>query len=200
MKKITTFEEFVDGIQRAGWLDTQDAQHQRLRAFWERLQLSTSPSDNSLTLLHFNERLLDILSDWRFAAEGSDHFALAFVQERRDEVLELHRGVPREKQVKEKPTPAPAPAPHLPVNDGGPAFPGVAGANGCGNSVPTTLNGSVQYVEYNQGLSLRDWFAGQALANQNIEEHSGKKWADRVAEQAYRIADAMIAARNLPSS
>lgn len=44
-------------------------------------------------------------------------------------------------------------------------------------------------------MSLRDWFAGQALANGNIEDHSGPEWADRVAEQAYRIADAMIKAR-----
>lgn len=44
-------------------------------------------------------------------------------------------------------------------------------------------------------VDLRDYFAGQALANGNIEEHSGPQWADRVAEQAYKIADAMLKAR-----
>lgn len=77
------------------------------------------------------------------------------------------------------------------INDGGPAFPqtvpaGVIGA-GCG-----------PHVEW--GMTLRDYFAAAALANGNIEEHTGAGWADRVADQAYRIADAMIAARGGKSS
>ena len=47
-----------------------------------------------------------------------------------------------------------------------------------------------------KGLSMRDWFAGMALSNRNVEEHSGLKWADYVADQAYAIADAMLKARN----
>ena len=50
-------------------------------------------------------------------------------------------------------------------------------------------------------LSLRDWFAGQALsqiahyamADGWIE--SGPHWRDAVAYEAYKFADAMIAAR-----
>lgn len=76
-----------------------------------------------------------------------------------------------------------------PINDGGPAFPehhyfdpsrGQYGMHmtasdvGCG------------------GMSLRDWFAGQALAQ---PECSGFSKPSEMAEAAYNIADAMIAAR-----
>jgi hypothetical protein len=69
--------------------------------------------------------------------------------------------------------------------DGGPAFP---------------------VTEYGNGMSLRDWFAGQALAGLNIDD-----WCDSVttdptmdagraygalAKFAYNAADAMIAERN----
>jgi hypothetical protein len=41
------------------------------------------------------------------------------------------------------------------------------------------------------GMSLRDWFAGQALASIRL-----KAWTDKdVATAAYSYADAMIAAR-----
>jgi hypothetical protein len=44
------------------------------------------------------------------------------------------------------------------------------------------------------GMSLRDWFAGQALASMGIMEL--KAWASKdVATAAYSYADAMIAAR-----
>ena len=39
------------------------------------------------------------------------------------------------------------------------------------------------------GMSLRDWFAGQALANVYA---FNERDADRVAEYAYEVADAMI--------
>ena len=61
------------------------------------------------------------------------------------------------------------------TEDGGPAFP----------------QDSDQYGP--QGMSLRDWFAGQALAG-NI----GNPWAtdaEALALRFYKIADAMIAAR-----
>jgi hypothetical protein len=77
-----------------------------------------------------------------------------------------------------------------PINDGGPAFP----------QTITFCDGQPQiagqYFENSEGMTMRDWFAGQALANSNIEEHCGMEWADRVADQAFRIADAMIAARS----
>ena len=71
-----------------------------------------------------------------------------------------------------------------PIDDGGPAF-------------PIPLNpGEFWNAEKNgnpNGISLRMWLAGMALANRNIEEHNGVDWAEKVAEQALRIADALIA-------
>ncbi|MFZ5666918.1 MAG: hypothetical protein ACOY7L_17030 [Pseudomonadota bacterium] len=44
------------------------------------------------------------------------------------------------------------------------------------------------------GMALRDWFAGQALAGTNPFELSG--WGDaEIAERFYQIADAMLAER-----
>jgi hypothetical protein len=55
-----------------------------------------------------------------------------------------------------------------------------------------------------QGMSLRDWFAGQALPTlldseiNNSQPHSDEKpWAV-YAEMAYGIADAMLAERTKP--
>lgn len=75
---------------------------------------------------------------------------------------------------------------NTPTNDGGPAFP-----------VPDSHcpNGQVQYGSY--GMSLRDYFAGQALAGlltQPAEDEYGPKC---FAEAAYEMADAMLAARKL---
>jgi hypothetical protein len=56
-----------------------------------------------------------------------------------------------------------------------------------------------------RGMSLRDWFAGQAMQSENIAiaimVASGKtavpdNWNYDVAKGAYSIADAMIAERN----
>lgn len=76
-------------------------------------------------------------------------------------------------------------------NDGGPAFP-----------IPDTVhaNGQVQYGA--NGMSLRDWFAGQAL-QQFVDQRDHNVWAHErsaaaraeMATAAYNIADAMIAAR-----
>lgn len=72
--------------------------------------------------------------------------------------------------------------------DGGPAFPITAG-----NSV------------YAQGMSLRDWFAGQALAGMAgtttramyDEGYSVAEVKAALVRQAYGIADAMISAREV---
>jgi hypothetical protein len=66
-----------------------------------------------------------------------------------------------------------------PINDGGPAFPGPE----------TTTNP--------QGMSLRDWFAGQALAGM-LADHERNGYPKDYAKNAYLFADAMIAARNAP--
>lgn len=73
------------------------------------------------------------------------------------------------------------------IDDGGPAYP--HGYSAQANSMP--------------GMSLRDWFAGQALAgmlampehdNGNFHNNCGEPFIGP-ARYAYRMADAMIAAR-----
>lgn len=73
-------------------------------------------------------------------------------------------------------------------NDGGPAFPVY---------IPDERNletgeGIRQGMAW-PGASLRDWFAGMALANNKICEGGN---SDRDACYAYQWADAMLAARN----
>lgn len=62
------------------------------------------------------------------------------------------------------------------INDGGRAFPN---------------------PESGGGMTLRDYFAGQAMNSIMVEADSSNvgKW---VGEEAYKIADAMIAARGKP--
>lgn len=62
-------------------------------------------------------------------------------------------------------------------SDGGPAF-------------PIEMTGT----PYAPGMSLRDWFAGQALAGIMTNPVGGEQIS--VANKAYRIADAMLAARD----
>lgn len=48
------------------------------------------------------------------------------------------------------------------------------------------------------GMSLRDWFAGQALAGMQVMTLEG--WTNKdIGLQAYSIADAMLAAREAPN-
>jgi len=65
------------------------------------------------------------------------------------------------------------------INNGGPAFPTVAGQ-----------------TVYSNGMSLRDWFAGQALAGLCAHPESDNWEYLGIAASAYTQADAMIAARN----
>jgi hypothetical protein len=74
----------------------------------------------------------------------------------------------------------------LKINDGGAAFP----------------YGQKNHTERSsEGMSLRDWFAGQAighLAIQSITEgwaRGGPEWREETANEAYKFADAMIKAR-----
>ncbi len=69
------------------------------------------------------------------------------------------------------------------IDDGGAAFPKVG-----------RVNSDNQRVEEMQaGMSLRDWFAGQALAG--LTNDAEVFWP-RAATLAYEYADAMIATRN----
>lgn len=66
------------------------------------------------------------------------------------------------------------------INDGGPAF---AAANDHG---------------YQVGMTLRDWFAGQAIARLSIEQYaplSSARDFNSIAALCYRIADQMIIER-----
>lgn len=66
------------------------------------------------------------------------------------------------------------------LRDGGPAFPWSAFMTGENTYQPITQG----------GMSLRDWFAGQAL-----QRLIGSADADNVALEAYRYADAMLVVR-----
>lgn len=76
-------------------------------------------------------------------------------------------------------------------SDGGPAFPA---------SVAEVQGQAVHSCDYGlPGMSLRDWFAGQALIAIGYNDHvDGASDPERHAATAYRIADAMIAAREQP--
>ena len=70
------------------------------------------------------------------------------------------------------------------THDGGLAFPLVIEEEGC---IP----------QVHKGMSLRDWFAGQALAGLLCGRHGddfGDDWD--IGADAYGVADAMIAARS----
>jgi hypothetical protein len=69
------------------------------------------------------------------------------------------------------------------INDGGPAFP-VADT--------THWDGQIQYGS--NGMTLRDYFAGQALAG-FCAVPDRYNWLCDDAAFAYKIADAMLAAR-----
>lgn len=59
--------------------------------------------------------------------------------------------------------------------DGGPAFPAEA-------------------VLHNKGMTLRDWFAGQALIS--VTSNAYSRESASYAKHAYELADAMLAARS----
>ena len=75
-------------------------------------------------------------------------------------------------------------------NDGGPAFPSVLYSHERAENWST------------DGMSLRDWFAGQALLGilsgpASRERVPMSEWFD-APEQAYKLADTMLAERSKP--
>ena len=72
-----------------------------------------------------------------------------------------------------------------PINDGGPAFPFINE-----HTHPTTIN---------HGMTLRDYFAGQALTNVDVRipmsDDDDTPSPRAIANYMYVIADAMLAAR-----
>ena len=88
------------------------------------------------------------------------------------------------------------------TNDGGPAFPRKRSLHRR-DAVDMSGAPNSDYVQDppQDGMSLRDWFAGQALPaiiNGNTEfcKLGGKATAlDSIATDCYKLADAMLAAR-----
>ncbi|KVQ87315.1 hypothetical protein WK09_19955 [Burkholderia ubonensis] len=75
-----------------------------------------------------------------------------------------------------------------PIDDGGPAFPTV---DRIVDSLP---------VGAESGMSLRDYFAGKALAAVPMPQgdlHDIPEAYDRIAQHAYKMADAMLRAREV---
>ena len=78
-----------------------------------------------------------------------------------------------------------------PIDDGGPVFPH-------GQYAVNTENGCRVYEPW-PGMTLRDWFAGQASEN-DIAEHQLDEWGGKLPNVSrecakYLYADAMLAAR-----
>lgn len=86
-------------------------------------------------------------------------------------------------------------------NDGGPAF---------GQFSASPVRGGVMIYKSNGGMSLRDWFAGQALSNPAITTGEASNWqlsvwfgeyrtgiarSEIIAKQAMCYADAMLEER-----
>jgi hypothetical protein len=87
-----------------------------------------------------------------------------------------------------------------PINDGGPAFPRPAFTTELGNVSHDTLSEAGFTSTQQSGMSLRDWFAGQALVGYyTICGHIGEGIGsyDNAAILAYRQADAMLAEREV---
>ena len=71
------------------------------------------------------------------------------------------------------------------INDGGPAFP-----------CPVEFDPNNQLVSHGSfGMTLRDYFAGQALVGMSAHKDSSKWEMHEITADAYAYADAMIAAR-----
>ena len=80
------------------------------------------------------------------------------------------------------------------IDDGGSAFPVTA-------KLMSSEFANIKITETTGGMSLRDWFAGMALqgnlASQSIEVgyYDGIECWKKAASDAYKAADAMLAAR-----
>jgi hypothetical protein len=62
---------------------------------------------------------------------------------------------------------------------------------------PQAFPNDVKPITDRAGMTLRDYFAARALQNfrDQIGSQSDQEWFDKVAEGAYRMADAMLKAR-----
>lgn len=76
------------------------------------------------------------------------------------------------------------------VNDGGPAFPQIRGGD-----VSWDDGTKSREIWDHPGMSIRDYFAAQALAGICSSGPSAHWTNDRISKDAYELADAMIARR-----
>jgi len=74
------------------------------------------------------------------------------------------------------------------INTGEPAFPCDEPDLNKGH-----WDGKYEIHKHHPGMSLRDWFAGQALASRGM--YGANVREKEVAEECYQIADAMLAER-----
>ncbi|MCW2276350.1 hypothetical protein GJ654_18660 [Rhodoblastus acidophilus] len=81
------------------------------------------------------------------------------------------------------------------MDDGGPAFPNLEYVEGQRDGHGDTIDG---YTVATGGMSLRDWFAGQALTGL-LAACEISCPASLFAKEAYAAADAMLAARAMRS-
>ncbi len=83
------------------------------------------------------------------------------------------------------------------IEDGGPAFPTLLGLEDTRES-NSNSNDYAFPACVAAGMTLRDWFAGQALAGELAawtEDQDSSYAPSKVAERMYAMADAMIAER-----
>ncbi len=79
------------------------------------------------------------------------------------------------------------------INDGGPVFPVFIAAGGASVDDVKRAVDAAGVV----GLSLRDYFAAKAMQGLVVAgDYGDNAWLHNIAEDAYKIADAMLAARN----
>lgn len=87
------------------------------------------------------------------------------------------------------------------IDDGGPAFPGTSldtevRAALLKSPANYSATDATRIASCHGGMSLRDWFAGQALASMTVApDYSKGPCNAEMARRAYCIADAMLAAR-----
>lgn len=74
-------------------------------------------------------------------------------------------------------------------DDGGPAFPQPQGTDPHGSPY------SAREIDGDSGMSLRDWLAGQSLSSMDYGWFGSSTRIREMAQEAYNIADAMLAAR-----
>lgn len=76
---------------------------------------------------------------------------------------------------------------NTPQNDGGPAFPQ--------DAYLLDPNSTHDDIKASKGMTLRDWFAGQAVSGLYADHDFTGSHVD-AAKCSYALADAMLAARN----